>query len=120
MAEQPSSSRQVQATNSSRNERDEQQQDSRTDTCPLDDGKEPVHQHSVHSEAADGQVDEAYVMAYLDRHMCHKALQSADQDETIYGGDMTLVGVHGDTYACNMRSFERGETERVAGQERDL
>lgn len=120
MAEQPSSSRQVQATNSSRNERDEQQQDSRTDTCPLDDGKEPVHQHSVHSEAADGQVDEAYVMAYLDRHMCDKALQSADQDETIYGGDMTLVGVHGDTYACNMCSFERGGTERVAGQERDL
>ena len=36
-------------------------------------------------------------MAYLDRHMCHKALQSADQDETIYGGDRTLVGVHGDT-----------------------
>ena len=74
----------------------------------------------MHSEAADGQVDEAYVMAYLDRHMCDKALQSADQDETIYGGDMTLVGVHGDTYACNMCSFERGGTERVAGQERDL
>ena len=33
---------------------------------------------------------------------------------------MTLVGVHGDTYAGNMCNFERSETERVAGQERDL
>ena len=33
---------------------------------------------------------------------------------------MTLVGVHGDKYACNMCTFERSETEHVAGQERDL
>ena len=69
------------------------------------------------SEAA---VDEAYVMAYLGRHMCHKALQSADQDEKIYGGAMTLVGLRGETYACNKCSLERSKTERVDGQERDL
>ena len=41
-------------------------------------------------------------------------LQSADQDEIIYGG----VEVHGDTYACNTCSFERSKTDRVAGQKK--
>lgn len=65
---------------------------------------------AVDTESEDGEADEAYVMAYLGRHMCPQELQSG----VACGGSMTPVGVHGDTYVCNMCDFERSETERIA------
>ena len=62
----------------------------------------------------DGEVDEAYVMAYLGRHMCPQEVQSADVSGGACGGTMTPVGVHGDTYVCNMCDFERSEQGRIA------
>ena len=59
-------------------------------------------------------VDEAYVMAYLDRHMCPQEVQSAHMSGEACGGTMTPIGVHGDTYVCNMCDFERSESERIA------
>lgn len=60
------------------------------------------------------EVDEAYVMAYLGRHMCPQEVQSGDMSGEVCGGTMTPVGVHGDTYVCNMCDFERNESERIA------
>ena len=60
-----------------------------------------------------GEVDEAYVMAYLGRHMCPQEVGSSAEGG-VCGGAMTPVGVHGDTYACNMCGFERSESERIA------
>lgn len=71
------------------------------------DGNDPA---AVDAETEDGEADEAYVMAYLGRHMCPQEVQSG----VACGGSMTPVGVHGDTYVCNMCDFERSETERVA------
>ena len=62
--------------------------------------------------------DEAYVMAYLGRHVCPQEAPSVGEEEAACGGTMTPVGVHGDTYACNMCGFERLESERVAQLEK--
>ena len=62
----------------------------------------------------EAEVDEAYVMAYLGRHMCPQEMHSAHMSGAACGGTMTPVGVHGDTYVCNMCDFERSESERIA------
>ena len=60
------------------------------------------------------EVDEAYVMAYLGRHMCPQEVQCGDMSREVCGGSMTPVGALGDTYVCNMCDFERSESERIA------
>ncbi len=70
------------------------------------------------TEAEVNGVDEAYIMAYLGRHVCPQDLPSTDGQEVACGGTMTPVGVRGDVYACNMCNFERKESERVAELER--
>lgn len=69
---------------------------------------------AVDDGTEEGEVDEAYVMAYLGRHMCPQEVQSAHMSGAACGGTMTPVGVHGDTYVCNMCDFERSESERIA------
>ena len=69
---------------------------------------------AMETQAADDKVDEPYVMAYLGRHMCPQTGGPADEEGEVCGGAMTPVGVHGDTYVCNMCGFERSESERVA------
>ena len=66
------------------------------------------------SKSPDDEVDEAYVRAYVGRHMCPQEAVSADEEGGVCGGAMTPVGVHGDTYVCNMCGYERSESERVA------
>ena len=69
---------------------------------------------AVDDGTEEDEVDEAYVMAYLGRHMCPQEVQSAHMSGAACGGTMTPVGVHGDTYVCNMCDFERSESERIA------
>ena len=81
--------------------------------------KEESHADSAEDSAEDYEVpDEAYIMAYLGRHVCPQELPTADEEEEACGGTMTPVGVHGDTYACNMCGFERLESERLAELEK--
>ena len=69
---------------------------------------------AVYGGNEEEEVDEAYVMAYLGRHMCPQEVQSAHMSGAACGGTMTPVGVHGDIYVCNMCDFERSESERIA------
>jgi len=81
--------------------------------------KEASHADSAEDSAEDYEVpDEAYIMAYLGRHVCPQELLTANEEEEACGGTMTPVGVHGDTYACNMCGFERLESERLAELEK--
>ena len=81
--------------------------------------KEGSHADSAEDSAEDYEVpDEAYIMAYLGRHVCPQELPAANEEEEACGGTMTPVGVHGDTYACNMCGFERLESERLAELEK--
>jgi len=81
--------------------------------------KEGSHADSAEDSAEDYEVpDEAYIMAYLGRHVCPQELPIANEEEEACGGTMTPVGVHGDTYACNMCGFERLESERLAELEK--
>ena len=81
--------------------------------------KEGSHADSAEDSAEDYEVpDEAYIMAYLGRHVCSQELPTANGDEEACGGTMTPVGVHGDTYACNMCGFERLESERLGELEK--
>lgn len=81
--------------------------------------KEESHADSAEDSAEEYEVpDEAYIMAYLGRHVCPQELPRADEEEEACGGTMTPVGVHGDTYACNMCGFERLELERLAELEK--
>ncbi len=81
--------------------------------------KEGSHADSAEDSAEDYEVpDEAYIMAYLGRHVCPQDLPTANGEEEACGGTMTPVGVHGDTYACNMCGFERLESERLAELEK--
>lgn len=66
------------------------------------------------ADVVEEAVDEAYIMAYLGRHMCPQEVQSAHMSGEACGGTMTPVGVHGDTYVCNMCDYERSESERIA------
>ena len=77
-------------------------------------GKDELDAGAMDSQSPDDEVDEAYVMAYLGRHMCPQEAVSADEEGGVCGGAMTPVGVHGDTYVCNMCGYERSESERVA------
>jgi len=81
--------------------------------------KEASHADSAEDSAEEYEVpDEAYIMAYLGRHVCPQELRTANGKEEACGGTMTPVGVHGDTYACNMCGFERLESERLAELEK--
>ncbi len=81
--------------------------------------KEASHADSAEDSAEEYEVpDEAYIMAYLGRHVCSQELPIANGEEEACGGTMTPVGVHGDTYACNMCGFERLESERLAELEK--
>ncbi|DBB01084.1 hypothetical protein WJX77_011591 [Trebouxia sp. C0004] len=80
---------------------------------------EGSHADSAEDSAEDHEVpDEAYIMAYLGRHVCPQELPAANEEEGVCGGTMTPVGVHGDAYACNMCGFERLESERLAELEK--
>jgi len=81
--------------------------------------KEASHADSAEDSAEEYEVpDEAYIMAYLGRHVCPQELPTANGEEEACGGTMTPVGVYGDTYACNMCGFERLESERLAELEK--
>lgn len=79
-----------------------------------DDCGDGVPADAVDDGTEEDEVDEAYVMAYLGRHLCPQEVQSAHMSGAACGGTMTPVGVHGDTYVCNMCDFERSEIERIA------
>ena len=81
--------------------------------------KDGSHADSAEDSAEEYEVpDEAYIMAYLGRHVCPQELPTANGEEEACGGTMTPVGVYGDTYACNMCGFEQLESERLAELEK--
>ena len=131
----------------------EEQQDGQHDRQSQGEQGTPQRQQEAnegeqgHQEGDEGQadsktyngVDEAYVMAYLGRHVCPQELPLANkgqntackgqesiaegeelvsEGETACGGTMAPVGIHGDLYTCNMCNCERLESDRVAELER--
>lgn len=83
----------------------------------------PESHAELHSTADEGEgtgdVDGAYIMAYLSRHCCYQQSGMSETGEAaVCGGTMTPVGVHGSVYACNMCGHERLESERISELEK--
>lgn len=85
-------------------------------------GKAPFATQDSNAQNAvtdDEGVDEAYIMAYLDRHVCDQEFSiGSDNNAMICGGTMAPCGVNSDEYECNMCGYTRSEAERIAKLER--
>lgn len=61
------------------------------------------------------EVDAAYIMAFLDRHICPQETPAAGtQDVNVCGGTMAPHEADMDLYTCNMCGITRSETTRIA------
>ena len=60
-------------------------------------------------------MDTAYIMAFLDRHVCPQELPANVAAEvSMCGGTMAPEQLDGDVYECNMCGYKRCESERIA------
>lgn len=68
--------------------------------------------------AVDDGVDAAYIMAFLDRHVCPQELPTATSTESsLCGGTVAPCELKSDVYECNMCGHTRHESKRVADLE---
>lgn len=60
-------------------------------------------------------MDAAYIMAFLDRHVCPQELPASVAAEfSMCGGTMAPSQPDSDVYECNMCGYNRRESERIA------
>ena len=66
----------------------------------------------------DDGVDAAYIMAFLDRHVCPQELPTGISTEaSLCGGTMAPCEPKSDVYECNMCGHTRHESQRIADLE---
>ena len=79
----------------------------------------PSGSTNLHTDVAvDDGVDAAYIMAFLDRHVCHQELPTGRSTEaSLCGGTMAPCELKSDVYECNMCGHTRHESKRIADLE---